>query len=500
MEVINGSTIKEVETAFPSINSFVIYSDTYYICPSGVDKPLLNQYNFDTNVLTPIETLPYGMNDYDKWGLECFYRSEAQGNTISHSIMVAFINTSWFYYYDHEMKRWPNQIRDFQSFIVRIDIDENMQDHDYENNRSYLLYCLFYHNSFSITLGKIIIDDNSEPKESNIHTSTISEENLGEIKASLVIESSTIKRYYIITYGEAGYKLFSVSLTFSILEEPTLITKDDIDYILPLNFSPDTYIITNFEFINHSTNFYYQLKTITNEVYWGIGNIVSDKVIITYNSKETINTIHSYRNLQMGVMISMSPSSYFLCPYSLGTTSEPYECNPCPSDTVLFLNPSLKNDCVTSTINMEEVSTGVYQCVPGYIGSTTASECITCKEYGIYNTLPDNYCDSNCDTSIAVKNDIDKTCTYCYKYETTKYLYDNNCIIEKPIGTYISDVEHYVLSPCDQSCYTCEETATKCLSCTGNLYLTPIGFKCTETYEGFYGIEKTLHKWINCAS
>ena len=107
------------------------------------------------------------------------------------------------------------------------------------------------------------------------------------------------------------------------------------------------------------------MKTSSNKIYFGLGEIHSDKVIIVFNSQLSIDTITPYRNLQRGVMISTSLSSYFLCPYIIGTTSEPYECNPCPSDTVLFLNPSLKNDCITSTINMEEVSTGVYQCAPG---------------------------------------------------------------------------------------------------------------------------------------
>ena len=70
LEVQRGSAIKAVLIYFPAIDSFVVYDNTYYICPSGINQPYVYKYK---DSATKISTLPYGISEYSSWRVRCYY-------------------------------------------------------------------------------------------------------------------------------------------------------------------------------------------------------------------------------------------------------------------------------------------------------------------------------------------------------------------------------------------------------------------------------------------
>ena len=91
LEVQKGSTIKTVSIDFPTIDSFVVYDNTYYICPSGINQPHLFKYTFDDNILTDLIVHTFITDYYSEWGIQCIYRKVAQQNIISNVILIPFI-------------------------------------------------------------------------------------------------------------------------------------------------------------------------------------------------------------------------------------------------------------------------------------------------------------------------------------------------------------------------------------------------------------------------
>ena len=126
LEVQKGSAIKSVLIDFPTIDSFVVYDDTYYICPSGINQPHLFKYTFDDNSLTDLSVQSDIEVKHSEWAIQCIYRKVAQENIISNVILIPFNKTGYFFYYSHFIQRWCNKIHYLNGMILKIEIDEKV--------------------------------------------------------------------------------------------------------------------------------------------------------------------------------------------------------------------------------------------------------------------------------------------------------------------------------------------------------------------------------------
>ena len=133
-----GSSSIEI-TSFTGIDSFVKWDNKYYICTKGVDKPPIMKY--DGSSLTNLG-LPNGLNDYSKWVAKCYYRPKAQQNKTSNAIIVAFLQTKWFYWYKAYKGEWANRINCVEDFIMDVIIEETY--HSEENGFYYTYFYYFY--------------------------------------------------------------------------------------------------------------------------------------------------------------------------------------------------------------------------------------------------------------------------------------------------------------------------------------------------------------------
>ena len=115
-----GSSSIEI-TSFTGIDSFVKWDNKYYICTKGVDKPPIMKY--DGSSLTNLG-LPFGIDQYSKWVAKCYYRPKAQQSKTSNAIIVAFLQTKWFYWYKAYKGEWGNQINRVEDFIMDVIIEE----------------------------------------------------------------------------------------------------------------------------------------------------------------------------------------------------------------------------------------------------------------------------------------------------------------------------------------------------------------------------------------
>lgn len=533
----NGNK-KEKEVPFPSINSYVVIYDVYYICPSGIVKPNVFKYTFSTDNLQEMTELPVDIknnnNTLTNWEIQCFYtRKDKKNNLVdTKTLVVSYLGTKWTYWYNKDKGGWGQKIIDVSNYLIDVQIPkENEPVGDI-----YVYYCYLFHfnNGYQITYGKLEVDESSyEPKWVDLSRgkSIFDVTNYGTTRILRITHTASSFELYLMSFGDGGYSFYSTSSTDS---GNSFTEKKNI--ILTLDFSPETFTILDFDFINQSTNFYYKIKTTSNEIYWGYGELLTSdySTKIVFNSKDIINSITHYYSSPRGGLVTTNTDAYFVCPYVLSTTT-PYTCDTCQSGTFFFLNPNNKNSCISpieTTIecpdskdtsctpttvtnppeNMEEVN-GEYQCITGTFPHESENKCVGCNESGGYIILPGNSCEKECDESKGIKeldsNDQPLQCTYCYQYtEPQKYLYNGNCIelSQKPSNTFISNSQYNIVSACDSICGTCEDTATNCLTCEGNYYKVPNANECTNSntppkgYENF-GRDKTdisNQKWINC--
>ena len=484
-----GSSSIEI-TSFTGIDSFVKWDNKYYICTKGVDKPPIMKY--DGSSLTNLG-LPSGFGDYSKWVPKCYYRPKAQQSKTSNAIIVAFLQTKWFYWYNANLGKWANEINSVEDFIMDVIIEETYHS---EENGFYYTYFYYYHQGqYGIIRGKMTINagsEGTEPKNQQINNIRyLSLTNLGYSK--IILNSSSISNFYfyLITYGDSGNTIYKITTTDGNNYSA------GTSFSLPLEtvFSPNTYTITNFDFINESQYYYYQ-ATSGGVNYWGMGEISTSTIV--FNSKDAINSIGEYSTSKRGVLVTTDTKAYFVCPYSLSSLT----CDECSSG-MLLLNHLEKNVCITSSSNMDN-NNGVYSCKAGYI-ITSSNTCASCSQSGGYTVSPGGACETICDDMIAVKDDTAgaKTCTYCSLLTPSQYLYNGACISEadRPSNTFISDETYKILAKCDDSCTTCETSSTNCLTCSGSYYKSPTDNECLSSCPDYYGIDNsdsTALKCVNC--
>ena len=534
MVVNSGSGTNTIEIPFLQIDSYVMINNIYYICPSDIYQSHVYRYFFYNNTYDELpypqqiaERLPPKQTTYEgkEWQVRCMHRSKNQANygPIT-SFISPFIGIDYVYWYNERNNennnygKWGNQMSRLEDYILDIHIEEDTFYDSNQNNYKYYGYFYFYNaGSFSMRYGKFNIDDGDKNEP---HWTTIGKENnkifvnkkdYGSTKIYTDKKSEGVFDTYIMTYGEEGYSLSSASTT-----NKGANWVKGTDYTIPLDFSPDTFYFTDFEFINESTNFYYQVKTSSGQVYWGFGelNIGQSYARIVFNSNDPITSISPFKDSTRGALVTTSTNSYFVCPYEFSSSS-PLTCNLCPSGKTFFINSNYKNECVDSTsppANMTlNTTTGEYQCNSGYFPSSNSSGCLSCYDLGGY-TVGSN-CETECDTTkgfteIDATNSIRK-CTYCYLETGPLYFYDGQCYEENnlPSNTFITNDTYKIAEKCADTCATCKDTANNCLTCSGIYFLLPGSNECssdiTNPPSGYpnYGIDKTdpnNQKWVNC--
>ena len=111
--------------------------------------------------------------------------------------------------------------------------------------------------------------------------------------------------------------------------------------------------------------------------------------------------------------------------------------------------------------------------------SSIVMKCTSCIEGYYLELSPSTNCVVDCGIKFGIddSNSLDMRCVNCkttlsvggeeqYKLiNRNPSLQDNHCIENIIPGYYISDSEYNVLKACDESCATCENSATYCTEC-----------------------------------
>ena len=229
---------------FTQISSFIKFENDYYLCTSGVNQPPI--YKFSNDLFTNIG-LPYDIGSYSTWSLECFYKPRAQQGIPCNALVVAFYGTKFLYWYKMKRGYWGNKIQDVENYYIRF-IIRNAINIEFNSNFYYYFYSFFYNekNGYGISFGKIYFGDNkfeTEPSLAPIHAviDKMKFDNLGKTKILFISTTDSAFTSYIVTYG-TGSKVYKATL-----EDIQMINYViSIEPSLPLNYEPETYIITDF--------------------------------------------------------------------------------------------------------------------------------------------------------------------------------------------------------------------------------------------------------------
>ena len=88
----------------------------------------------------------------------------------------------------------------------------------------------------------------------------------------------------------------------------------------------------------------------------------------------------------------------------------------------------------------------------------------------------------------------------CLTCNSPYVLYNNQCPSSCPASNYFVDGSNQC-QLCNSNCNTCQTTATYCLSCSGNSYLSSNSNSCVdECPSGYYGANNLCNQCLTCLS
>ena len=446
-DIIDKNFIKindgnELEVEWEDIESSYDINDWgIIICPQG--SFFLNKYN--RNEFEPM--IPDGFYDdnkinkeTDNWELLC-YEIWERNFMFQGFLNQRKINNIYGYPYKSDNKYWRKEgvQKSFLDFMLTFETKTDLDNSQYNMFGLILKESQFY---LQLVLMTITPDSDIRYTESN--------------KMLLGYESDnthgyfnhTKKIFYWISANNSntfcsGYSTDEIDLKGEKVE----YTKKE-NYTSPLQFLQNATII-KLEMIRNTRFAYYEiLSKEDNAKYYGIIDILMNKVI--FNTNEGLKTFKPIKNIAM-LAITNDNGIYQICLNKYNN-----ECvESCPEGTILILDSENGNYC----------------------GNENEQKC---KDNILL--IPDQVCISTCNTSIYDYSEKDgvRICGLCKDIDSSKpfkIFNDSECLNEKPNGTFYLSKEFQILERCGNYCDVCEN-AEKCLTCKDGY--KEVGGKCEK--------------------
>ena len=277
--------------------------------------------------------------------------------------------------------------------------------------------------------------------------------------------------FYFISYNNVsdftcGYSTYTFSDYHDLSQVQFILHSDS-----PFEFI-DEVQIEQMNFLVYDRYVYYIIKnTATNEKYYGLFDVKLNKIM--FNSNVAFDKFIPYsRN---SILAIKGNSVYRICPIVDKTNS---------------------NNCI-------EDCTGDQVLIRDVDGNICGQSCPDANKYLL---VPDNICDTTCDTSIYVVDEANKKCGLCKDMDTEKpyrFIGGTQCLSGIPEGAYEYNTKLKLLkcksgyktdesnvnacvTNCHSSCKTCSDFSSleddpKCLTCNEGYYLD--NEKCLEIIE-----------------
>ena len=482
---INGEP--EFEVPFEEIDGVHSVASTRVICPKGKYHPqILNGHTFQE--LSPPSNL---FNEIGNWDLRCYFHSAGKNDGGSPAqtggvgfLMLFYLMNGVKACYFSDFNANPNE------FIWK-GINNNYggigeELYHFKLQHGYNVYNWNTYSFIEYQMNNIVLEDNSiklksynvkfESKDDKrdfiqIHPSgsTLTLSSSKKYNQAYMNYGDPLNDFYFISYNNNSD--FSCGYSTKGFYENSWLFYDHIT-VETFSESPFEFIdeveITEMKIISNYRYVYYSIKNKqTSETYHGLFDIKTNKIM--FNTNEALDMFLPYSSNSM--LAIKGNLVYRICPIMNEDGTDCIE--DCSDDTILIRDVD-KNFCGTKCPNNK------------------------------YLLVPDNICDSQCDTSIYVVDEENKKCGLCKDMDDKPYRFigGNKCISENeiPEGAYeynsklklLKCKSGYQTDPsnanscitnCHSSCKTCSDFSSvdddpKCLSCNTGYNLD--NGKCIE--------------------
>ena len=470
----------DFKTEWDDVESFIEYSNIYYICPKGGYYIFTyNANNNERNTLNPGQEI-----EKSGFELKCYYLEHRDTLFVAYT----FIKKKSLYNYYLKLNNHCNNREIAEGFL-----DFKFRDKDYEKSEFEMIGLIFHNDD--IYLNYIIITLQYEKDKFDPNFSGLPEREVCKgLTHSKAYFNDENKNFYFITYNNtalfSGYSEKNVDINKETIESINIIKNES-----PFIFYDDIEILS-VDFIKNKKYVYYQIRS-NNEEYYGIIDI--EKNTIIYNTNQSNIEFKALSNSE--ILVISDSKVYKICTL-MENDKCVYECSQDNKMVIDYQNiTSCNSTCSSYILNKENI------CIPTcdeeiYISNN--SECGFCaymeekKPYKFINgskcleEIPpkaklysEQYFLLICEDGYNLVNDTCKKCyerckdcenesdnpedQQCTSCNDDYFLQNGNCI-EKCSDNYFV-ISEKICSKCDDSCKTCIEKSNKCTSCQDHKYL-----------------------------
>ena len=463
----------EFEITFEDIESVYYVANQRVICPKGKYHPYkLNYHSFEE-----LKVSDSIFTEKGNWDLKCYFHGAGlkDGGSPAQSpgggfLMLFYLMNGNKASYNSDFNKDYNNINWQKSasndgavgdelYDFKLKYGENSYDWVNNNFLEYQMTAIVLENN-EIKLKSYFVkfeskDDKRDSTQIYGQGQSLFLQSSRKYNQAYINYEEPLNAFYFISYNNVSDFICGYSTNgfyddnFHYFKDVKNQTYSDS----PFEFIDEVEIIEMKIFYNYRYVYYKIKNKQTNEIYYGLFDIKTNKIM--FNTNETLDMFLPYSSNSMFAI--KGNSIYRICPIM---NEEGTDClEDCTGDGVLLIRDVTKNFCGTK-----------------------------CPD-GKYLLVPDNICDTSCDTSIYVVDEENKKCGLCKDMDEKPYRFigGDRCLREIPEGGYEynsklkllkcksgyktdpSDVNSCVTN-CHSSCKTCSDYSTndddpKCLSC-----------------------------------
>ena len=460
------------ETSWEDIESVYYIDRIIYICPKG--KNHMNK--FESNTFTEIKSSSFS---YDEdWELQCYYQPN------KNYIFVGYLNKySKFSAYIIDSNSWNDNTNIYNGLF---DFKWTTQIID-DNNRDYPMKMLVYNDNKIILKGSKFTLESSNINRNDISSQVV----IDALSYSNAFFNIDNDYFYFITYDKdppdfnSGYNNQNDDIDYSNLRSITISTNSDS----PLEFFYD-FTIQNMHFAKNTKYVFYEIyNTIKNKSYYGIIDIVLNKII--FNTDKVINSFRLYTS---DSFLAMTRTSV----YKICALSENDECISSCSSGSIYIDSQRPNFCGNECSHFILVPTEICidECDENIFHTEDNYHCGFCKDInesypykllntsGCLNRIPEGtylynskYNLLKISTNITERDLCNKNADL-YPVNYGNYTKNIKCLNKNEINQRLYfDSENEEFRPCFETCLTCSKEGNKsfhnCILCESGYRLKP---------------------------
>ena len=456
----------EFAISYEDIDSghFVTSQNKLVVCPKGKYHP----YVVDNQIFYKLD-IGSGFEEKGNWDLKCYYHGAGIAQGERGFLMLFYLmnkdkasyNSDFnakAYDFQWEAKKQGSNIGD-ELYDFMLEYGTEAVYPNTENYREYSMNAIILESNYVRLKGYKVKFESKHDQRNGIQINQQgSSKDLTPSKKynqAYISQLGSLYNFYFISYNNnsdftCGYSTNGIKTNnYHDFSEISIESFSDS----PFEFI-DEVEITEMKIISNYRYVQYTIENKQNgEKYHGLFDIKTNKIM--FNTNENLDMFLPYSNNSM--LAVKGNTAYRICPIM---NDEGTDClEDCTGDGVFLIRDVTKNFCGTKCPDEK------------------------------YLLVPDNICDTSCNTSIYVVDEDNKQCGLCKDMDEKHYRFigGDRCLSEIPEGGYEynsklkllkcksgyktdpSDVNSCVTN-CHSSCKTCSDYSTndddpKCLSC-----------------------------------